>query len=134
MKTTVKILALAASLLVAPFAHATTPGTVEPKERTSVEAANSFSVNARLLANRSELRFHVQKNTPAPVRIEMKDADGEVLFTSTLGKQSNGKAYSFKVADLPDGRYTIEVSNRDKKDVKTVELKTPAPVRQVAMH
>lgn len=134
MKTNVKVLALAAALLAvstgaAPFAHATT---VEPKE--TVEAANSFSVNARLMANRAEVRFHVQKNTPAPVRIEMKNADGEVLFTNVLGKKSPGKAYALNVDALPDGQYTIEVSNRDKKDVKTFELKTAAPVRQVALN
>ena len=134
MKRTLQTLALAASLLAAPFAQATTPGTVEPKHPMAVEAANSFSVNARLGANRNELRFYVQKNTPAPIRIEMKNADGEILFTSTLGKQSNGKAYSLKVADLPDGQYTIEVSNRDKKDVKTFALKTPEPIRQVAVN
>jgi hypothetical protein len=134
MKRAFQTLALATALLAAPFAHATTPGTVEPQKPASVEAANSFSVNARLTASRDVLRFHVQKNTPAPIRIEMKNAEGEVLFTSTLGKQCTGKAYALKVADLPDGQYTIEVSNRDKKDVKTVELKTPAPVRQVALN
>lgn len=134
MKRAFQTLALAAALLAAPFAHATTPGTVEPKEPTAMEAANSFTVNARLSANRGEIRFYVQKNTPSPVRIEMKNADGEVLFTSMLNKQSTGKAYALKVADLPDGEYTIEVSNRDKKDVKTFALKTPAPVRQVAVN
>jgi len=133
MKRALKTLALAATLLAAPFAHASTPGPVEPIEPVAVEAANSFSVNARLTANRDVLRFHVQKNTPAPIRIEMKNADGEVLFTSTLGKQSTGKAYTLKVAGLPDGSYTIEVSNRDKKDVKSFELQTPASVRQVAI-
>lgn len=134
MKRTIKLLALAAALLATPFAHATTPGTVEPKDPASVEAANSFTVNARLVANRNEVRFHIQKNIPAPVRMEMKNAEGEVLFTSTLNKQSTGKAYALKVADLPDGQYTIEVSNRYKKDVKTFALKTSAPARQVAFN
>jgi flagellar hook assembly protein FlgD len=138
MKRTLQTLALAASLLAvstvaAPFANATTPGTVEPKEPVAVEAANSFSVYAKLSGNRNELRFFVQKSTAAPVWIELKNADGEVLYTSALGKRCNGKALVLNVSELPDGQYTVEVSNRDKKDVKSFVLQTPAPTRSVVV-
>ncbi len=133
MKTNFAVLALAATLLAASFtnANATTPGTVEPKEPVGIEAANSFSVSTRLVSDSRELRFFVQKNAPSAVRVELKNEQGDLLFESVIAKRSNGKAFSLKMNDLPDGHYTIEVSNRDKKEVKAFDLKTPE--RQVAI-
>ena len=133
MKRSLQTLALAASLLAAPFAQATTPGTVEPTT-TAEAAAASLTVASYRTATANSLRVFVQKTTDAMAWVRIKNAAGEELFEKGIAKHATGKAFKFDLADLPAGQYTIEVSNRDKKDVKTVELKTPAPVRQVAMH
>ncbi len=133
MKTNFKTLALAASLLIAPLAAAlaTTPGTVEPKEPTAIEANNSLSVNAFRVAGTANLRMFIQKNDQSAVRVELKNEEGELFYESAIGKRANGKAYLLNLSELPNGHYTIEVSNRDKKVVKAFDLTTPA--RQVAV-
>jgi hypothetical protein len=136
MKRLFQSLALAASLMAvstvaAPLANATTPGTVEPKDPVATEAASAFTVSTRLVSEARELRFFVQKQAKTPVFVVLKNEQGAVLFESTIARHANGKAYSLHMNDLPDGTYTIEVSNRDKKEVKAFALKTPE--RQVAM-
>lgn len=131
MKTNVKILALAAALLAAPFAHATTPGTVEPKEPTAAEAAAaSFNVGSYRAANSNSLRVFVEKNNRSVVRLEIKNAQGEVLYERAVPKHATDKAFKFDLAELPAGHYTVEVSNRQKKVVTAFNVK---PVQRAAV-
>jgi hypothetical protein len=127
MKTNVKILALAAALLAAPFAHATTPGTVEPKET----AATSFAVASYRAANSNTMRVFVEKNTESMVWVRLKNAAGEELFEKGIAKHATGKAFKFDLAALPAGHYTMEVSNRQKKVVTAFNVK-PAQSAAVA--
>lgn len=131
MKTNVKILALAAALLSAPFANATTPGTVEPKETTET-AATSFSVGSYRAANSNSLRVFVQKNTESMVWVKIKNAAGEELFEKGIAKHATDKAFKFDLAELPAGHYTMEVSNRQKKVVTAFNVKPVQPAAVVA--
>lgn len=132
MKTNVKVLALAAALLAAaPFAQATTPGTVsgtvEPKET----AAASLTVASYRAANANSLRVFVQKTTDAMAWVSIKNAAGEELFEKGIAKHATGKAFKFDLAELPAGHYTVEVSNRQKKVVTAFHVK-PAQATAVA--
>lgn len=132
MKTNVKILALAASLLAvstgaAPFAHATTPGTVEPAT-TAEAAAASLTVASYRAANANSLRVFVQKNTESMVWVKIKNAAGEDLFGKGIARHATGKAFKFDLAALPAGQYTVEVSNRQKKVVTAFTVKPAQPV------
>lgn len=133
MKTNVKILALAAALLAAPFAHATTPGTVEPKDPTAAEAAAaSFNVGSYRAANSNNLRVFVEKTNRSAVRVEIKNAQGEVLYERAIAKHATGKSFKFDLAELPAGHYTMEVSNRQKKVVTAFNVKPAQPAAVAA--
>jgi len=132
MKTNVKVLALAAALLAvsagaAPFAHAATPGTVEPKDPAEAAVA-SLTVASYRAANANSLRVFVQKATESMAWVKIKNAAGQDLFEQGIARHATGKAFKFDLSELPAGHYTVEVSNRQKKVVTAFNVKPAQPV------
>lgn len=122
MKTNAKILALAATLLAAPFALQAAPAATDPV--VAPAAPTSFSVGAYHLVNSNALRVYVQKNTAAPVTITLRNAKGIALYQDKLGKKESTKALSLVMTQQPDGQYTLEVSNGAETVTKSFTLKT----------
>lgn len=124
MQTNLKALALAAAVLttslVAPLAA--NASTVNP---ATGKAEATFTVNTFRAAKSTNLRVFIQKDNQAAVRVTLKNEAGEVFYETTLGKNQPGKALSLDLSQLPDGHYVVEVSNRDKKEVKSFTLATP---------
>ena len=124
MKTNFAVLALAATLLAAPFTAAVAaPFSGEPTAPAA--APTSFSVNAFRVSNTANVRVFVQKNTATPVKIKLLDAKGNALYERTIGKHESKKALSLILGELPDGDYTLVVGNNTEKVTKTFSLITP---------
>lgn len=67
----------------------------------------------------------VEKDPNARLLVALHDADGHTLATQVLAKGDKVSRTRFDVAALPDGRYTVVVTDGHYVDTKEVTLLTP---------
>ncbi|MBC8153524.1 MAG: hypothetical protein H7Z72_11485 [Bacteroidetes bacterium] len=72
----------------------------------------------------------VEKDLNARLLVALHDADGHTLATQALGKGDTVSRTRFDVAALPDGRYTVVVT--DGSYVETNEVTLLTPIRTLA--
>jgi hypothetical protein len=67
----------------------------------------------------SILKVHVNKNVVGRVRIIMKDNGGTVIASQQMSKHEYQKLVRFELSQLPAGKYSIVVSDREHTATKT---------------
>lgn len=67
----------------------------------------------------SILKVHVNKNVTSRVRITMKDNGGTVIASQQMSKHEYQKLVRFDLSQLPAGKYSIVVSDREHTTTKT---------------
>jgi hypothetical protein len=67
----------------------------------------------------SILKVHVNKNVASRVRIIMKDNGGTVIASQQMSKHEYQKLVRFDLSQLPAGKYSIVVSDREYTTTKT---------------
>lgn len=130
MKTFIKSLALALTLGTVSFA--TTAATAKP-ERPITYASYETVVYPSQTA--PVVNVVVKKEAGSTVSVRFKSKKGETLAERALGRGKDTVAMRFRIDDLPDGLYSIEISNgRDvtKKEVKLSTQLQESP-RTIAM-
>jgi hypothetical protein len=85
----------------------------------------------------NQIRLAIDKNTGAPISVVLR-RDGEKLALATkyVPKKLSKLVYSFDVDELPDGSYTLELSNGQQIATHRVTINTTNPVqssRQIAL-
>lgn len=115
-----KTIALAALTLAAPlFASAATPNsTVSLKTGMYVSKDGNLNV---FLENQ-----HVK-----PATVVFKDANGKVLFERKAGYSKNLTGLKFDVNGLPDGEYTVEITNGKDAVTQSIKVETPKAERAI---
>jgi hypothetical protein len=86
----------------------------------------------------NQIRLAIDKNTVEAVSVVLR-RDGEklALATTYVPKKLSKLVYSFDVNELPDGLYTLELSNGQQITTHQVTINTSTPVqpsRQIALH
>lgn len=116
MKTIIKSLvcALALSTTVA-FAHPTDEKSKDNRPVPTFEASTYVSADA-------SLRVAIKKNSPERVYVTLRNAEGVVLFSETIGKKEMTYAAKFDVKDLTDGVYQLEITSGKSQIVKKMNL------------
>lgn len=76
----------------------------------------------------SDFRVFINKNSPETLCVELKNAQGEMLYTTHVGKREPGKALTFNLRSQPDGVYILHVRGKNETVTKTFVLSTPAPM------
>ena len=117
MKTIIKSLvcALALSSTVA-FAHQTSD-----EKSTDHRPVPTFESSAYVSSD-ANLRLAIKKNAPERVYITLRNSEGVVLFSETVGKKEMSYAAKINVKDLNDGAYQLEISSGKEHVVKKLNL------------
>ncbi|MEZ4901123.1 MAG: hypothetical protein R2822_04875 [Spirosomataceae bacterium] len=100
MKTILKSIACALALTTTvAFAHPT-------DDKTSKSEAPTFESSMFVTAD-ANLRVAVKKSTPQKVYLTLKDANGSLIYTTTIGKKEMKYATKINVSELADGAYEL---------------------------
>jgi hypothetical protein len=127
MKTIANTLLIAFTL----FTSLATVSQANPIDRPGKPAATyatSFytAIDGRLVLS-------LTKAVGQPVSIRLSQAGGVTLFTQQVTKRQTKAQVRFDVSELPDGAYTVEVSNGTQVTTHQVQLDSPQfTSRQIA--
>lgn len=106
-----------------------------PVDNGNAPKALSFDASAYVTVN-SQIRVAVEKSTLEPVQILLRDASNRVMFQQYVGKKEQKYAVKLNVAELPDGKYELEVKSNEgsiRKEVNLGSAPVEAPTRLVVM-
>lgn len=126
MKTFIKTLALALTLGAASFS--TVHAAVEPDKKTRPETFASYQTAIYPSSVAPVVNVIVAKEEGSPVQIHFKTKNGETLVTRTVGAGKDKVAMKFRIDELPDGVYIVEVTNGRDVTKKEVKLATQPEV------
>jgi hypothetical protein len=76
-----------------------------------VKGPSSFSVGMYNVKNSQTLKVYVEKSKGQNLKLEILDANGEVVNTSFAAKKSNKEGFSFDLSQLKTGDYTLRLSS-----------------------
>jgi len=119
MKTNLKSFAIAVLTLAAPlFANAATPN------------GNTTLKTGMYVSKDGNLNVFVENQHTKPAKVVLKDANDKVVFERRTGYSKNTSGLKFDVNGLPDGQYTVQITNE--KDTVTQALKLDTPKQERA--
>jgi hypothetical protein len=125
MKTIVKTIACALALSTS-VAFATTDKT------TTDQKPVKFEVGA-YVAKDETIRVAINKNTATRLKVSLKNANGQVLYSQIMGRNESNFATKLNIDDLGAGIYKLEVSDGTEKIVKELNVKSAAVARTVSL-
>jgi len=116
MKTILKSIACALALTTTvAFAHSTDDKTSENNAAPTFESSSYVTTDA-------SLRVTVKKNSQQRVYLTLKDANGALVYTTTIGKKEMQYAVKINVSELADGAYELEIASGQNRVVKHLNL------------
>ena len=107
-----------------------------PVDNGTAPKTLSFDASAYVTIN-NQIRVAVEKSTLEPVVVLLRDKNNRVMFQQFVGKKEQKYAVKLNVAELPDGKYELEVKSKEGSIVKEVNLGSEpveAPTRLVVMN
>lgn len=120
MKTLFATLALiAASLTVS---QAAAPAT-DPKEA----ARTTYSINVFPAKAENMLNVLLEKSASKRLTVFLKNDKGQTVYEETVGKKVRSFARRLNLAALPEGRYTLTVSDGETQLRKSIDLAAAQP-------
>lgn len=123
MKTFIKTLALALTLGVVSFSTSVAaPGAATPKNRPVVHSAYQSVVYPSQYA--PVINVVVDKEEGSTVQVRFKTNQGETLAERSVGRGKEKVAMKFRLTELPDGMYRVEITNGRDVTTKTIKLST----------
>lgn len=128
MKTLIKPLLFALSLSL--VTSAVSFGEAKPIGRPTAVASYKSGV---YMTSTGKLSIALDKETGGSVNIQLKTADGYVLYTQQLGKNERTYRTRLNLSDLEDGVYYVEISNGAETTRHAVTIQTDQPQRVVRM-
>ncbi|MFD2574260.1 hypothetical protein ACFSUS_26735 [Spirosoma soli] len=90
--------------------------------------ALSFDASAFVTVN-NQIRLSVVKNSTVPVVVLLRDRYKEVIYRQTLSTKEDKQAILFKLDDLSDGQYELEIKSCEGSIRKQLKLSS-APAQQ----
>ncbi len=131
MKTTIKSLLIAFAFVASLSSLSLAKPIVRPGKQ-AVAYATSFytAVDGRLVLS-------LEKQAGNVVSVRLVNTKGATLFTQNVAKRQTSAQLRLDVSQLPDGDYSVEVSNGEKVTTHQVTIATPAvatPTRQIALN
>ncbi|GAB3642712.1 T9SS type A sorting domain-containing protein [Spirosoma arcticum] len=71
-----------------------------------------------------KLQIALDKQAGGSVTVQLKDSDGQLLYSQHLGKKETSFRTRLNVDELPDGNYVLEITNGVETTRQTITLKT----------
>lgn len=131
MKTFIKSLAVALTIGVVSFSTSVA-ATPDSKARPVVHSAYQSVVYPSQFE--PVINVVVQKEEGSTVQIRFKNNQGETLAERSVGRGKEKVAMKFRLSELPDGIYRVEISNGRDVTTKSIKLSTKQETpRTIAM-
>ena len=93
---------------------------------TSLTFANvnpsSFKVGMYNVQNTHTLKVFVNKESPDAILLAIRDANGKVIQSETIGKNKHKMGLSLNLSNLDSGDYTLELSDKTSTFTKDIRL------------
>ncbi len=119
MKNVKKMLAVAlCSLMMFPTLAST--GGPDCQQRKP----HTFEVGMYRVKDSLKMRLLLEKKAGQRVTVRLINQRGQVLHEETLGKRQRKYGRSFDFSQIKDGRYTLEITNRDEVVKRSINLTT----------
>jgi hypothetical protein len=125
MKTLISTLALALTLGTVSLANSVVP-TANPDGKARSVAYKSVAYQSVVYPSQTAPVVHVvvEKEQGGRIDVRFKSKTGAILAEQSIGKAAEKVAMKFRVDELPDGIYTIEVSNGSDRTTQQIKLGT----------
>jgi len=127
MKTTINSL-LIAFALVSSLSTLSQANPINRPGKQAVAYATSLYT-----ANDGRLVLSMEKQAGNYLTVRVNKANGKTLLTQQVAKRQTSAQVRFDLSQLPDGEYTIEVSNGEKVTTHQVSLNTASATPADAM-
>lgn len=122
MKTQIKTIACALLIATAPLFSAFATEQQQPAQKASLKTGMYFSKDGRLNVN-------IENSLNKAAKVLIRDKDNQVVLERKTMSHATLSTLKIEVADLPDGAYTVEVSNGRDRVTQNVQLETPKQER-----
>jgi len=120
MKNNLKAFVIAILTLAAPlFANATTPDG-KPTLKAGMYVAKDGNLN-----------IFVENKHSKPATVVVRDPNEKVIYERKTGYSKNVNNLKFDVNGLPDGQYTVQITNQKDTITQALMLDTPKQERAV---
>ena len=116
------VVALCGMMMMSASAEAGTPS--KAMRECKNNNCGTFQVGMYRVQNTMNMKLILYKEVGEVVTIRLRNQKGEVLHEEVLGKKTKKYARPFNFSDSEDGRYTLEISNRDEILRKDIKLST----------
>lgn len=93
------------------------------------EVDATYQVGMYFDGSSNTIKTFYEKEEGQKLKVQLKTIDGKVLHTSYVGKKLSAATIHFNVEDLPDGAYTLEMTDGDVVTTKNISLDTSQPER-----
>lgn len=123
MKTFIKSLALALTLGVVSFANVLA-APEKPGKKSKVESFATYQTAVYPSTSQSVINVMLEKGEGGPVHISFKNKAGETMAVQTVGRNKDRVSMKFRIDELPDGQYSVEVSNGRDVTSKQITIAT----------
>ncbi len=119
MKNVKKMLAVAlCSLMMFPaLAKTDGPDYLPQKPHT-------FEVGIYRVKDSLKMRLLLEKKAGEKVMVRLLNSQGQVLHEEVVGKRQQKYGRNFDFSQIKDGRYTLEITNRDEVIKRSINLTT----------
>jgi hypothetical protein len=88
----------------------------------------AFQIGMYQIKNTLRLRLMMEKNPGERVTVRLLDQKGKVLHLEMVGKRTDRFSRSFDFSRVQDGSYTLEITNREERVQKEINLSTAGMV------
>jgi len=118
MKTNLKIFAIAALLFAAPLFASASP----PNAAATLKTGMYFTKDGKL-------NLFVENSHSKAARVIFRDSNNQIVYKTKTGYSKSLSGLKLDIDHLPDGKYTIEITNDKDTVIQAVQLETPKKER-----
>lgn len=97
---------------------------VESKKECKNNSCENFRVGMYRVNNTLTMSVLLEKSKGDKVTISLRNGDGKVIHEQLVGKSAQKFGVKLNFSEVPDGRYTLEVSDSHESIVKKIDLST----------
>jgi len=97
---------------------------VEPKAECKNNKCENFQVGMYRIKNTVTMNVLLEKTKGERVVIQLLNEKGRIIHSEVLNKSLEKYARRFNFEEVPDGNYTLEISDDNERVVKNIHLTT----------
>ncbi len=91
--------------------------------------SKTFDTSLYRVQQSMTMRLSVEKNLGERLSIRLINQDGKELYSELIGRRIQRYAYNFDLSKVTDGDYTIEITNGDEVQRKSIHLSSTEVVK-----